>query len=644
MKIQTKIALVLALVAGLCGAVQVGIQHFVLRPQFLTLETDEALEDMNRCRAAILEELRHLTLFCRDWSSWDDPYNFVVGKNPHFITSSLVPESFQSANANLIHYYDHEGQLYWGRAYDLRDLTTVEIPELDQAILRDPLIARQTDVKGQRCGFIRTALGPMMIASLPVLTSTQEGPINGTLVVGRLLSPEVVAEISSRTSVSIVLRELGKDELPPLAARVASASQFSNEASLQEFDANLLSGFLHFCDVNGAPLFQLEAQIPRMISDRGNATLRFASWSLFCGGLVLLCFLQIVMHYVVSRPLKKLSAHITEIGASNDLTRRAQVTSNDEVGCLAIEFNNMADRLADSHRKLVGLSRQAGMSQVATGVLHNIGNVLASVNCVADSLRTKVQSSKMHRLTQLSTLLTEHADDLPKFIAEDPRGQQILPYVQQLASRWQEEGGQLQADVQTLLVNVQHVTTVVEAQQRHANRAQVRERAKVESLITEANLLCQRSLEKHGVALELNVTPNLPQMLVDRAEIAQVLVNLITNAKDAVLSAGPAEPCIRVSASEPSPTTVRIDIADNGIGINPEIATKMFQNGFTTKAHGHGYGLHYCQLTIQRMGGALTVHSEGEGQGATFSIELPVSEAEASSCAPATHEPELALV
>ena len=68
-----------------------------------------------------------------------------------------------------------------------------------------------------------------------------------------------------------------------------------------------------------------------------------------------------------------------------------------------------------------------------------------------------------------------------------------------------------------------------------------------------------------------------------------------------------------------------ISVADNGIGIPAENLTRIFAHGFTTRKHGHGFGLHSSALAASEMGGALRVQSDGHGCGATFTIELPLS-------------------
>ncbi|HEX5747505.1 MAG TPA: ATP-binding protein [Archangium sp.] len=84
-----------------------------------------------------------------------------------------------------------------------------------------------------------------------------------------------------------------------------------------------------------------------------------------------------------------------------------------------------------------------------------------------------------------------------------------------------------------------------------------------------------------------------------------------------------AERLLTVKLERTTSGLVRIQVHDNGMGIAPEMLTRIFQYGFTTREEGHGFGLHSSALAAQELGGSLTVHSEGPGHGATFTLELP---------------------
>ena len=110
---------------------------------------------------------------------------------------------------------------------------------------------------------------------------------------------------------------------------------------------------------------------------------------------------------------------------------------------------------------------------------------------------------------------------------------------------------------------------------------------------------------------------------MDRHKLMQILINLFSNACNAVMANEAGTRTIRVALKRTGPAYARIEISDNGIGIEPENLTRIFQHGFTTRAEGHGFGLHSSAIAAAELGGSLRAESEGIGMGAAFIIDLP---------------------
>ena len=118
----------------------------------------------------------------------------------------------------------------------------------------------------------------------------------------------------------------------------------------------------------------------------------------------------------------------------------------------------------------------------------------------------------------------------------------------------------------------------------------------------------------------------MPQVQVEKQKVLQILVNLMRNARDALVESGRQGPAIDLAhpnRRRSDEKKVVIEVIDNGVGIEEENLTKIFSHGFTTKRHGHGFGLHSSANAAKEMGGNLTAHSDGPGRGAVFTLELP---------------------
>jgi PAS domain S-box-containing protein len=280
-------------------------------------------------------------------------------------------------------------------------------------------------------------------------------------------------------------------------------------------------------------------------------------------------------------------------------------------------------QLGEMHRSLLDVSRQAGMAEIATGVLHNVGNALTSVNVSADVVVQRVRGSRISGLARAVELLEENASRLGTFLTEDPRGRQLPAYLEALSGQLAQEREDVLTEMRRLGESVDHIKSVVTMQQRHARVAGVVERVEVPALIDDALRLLAVSFERLGIQLRREYA-EVPPVLVDRHKLLQILVNLVSNARHALLDSGREDKRLTLRV-ERAGERLRIAVADNGVGIAPEHLPRLFTQGFTTKKDGHGFGLHISALAAEELGGDLTCESAGRGQGATFRLELPLA-------------------
>ncbi len=299
-----------------------------------------------------------------------------------------------------------------------------------------------------------------------------------------------------------------------------------------------------------------------------------------------------------------------------------QVLADQAAGALARIWTEQ--ELESVHQQLVEASRRGGMAEIATNVLHNVGNVLNSVNISTGLIVQSVKQSKTSSLARVVTLLQEHAHDLGAFITHDSRGKHVPAHLAQLAEHLQaEQEGNLH-ELESLQRNVEHIKQIVAMQQNYATFGGVKEIINVVDLVEDSLRLNERALSRHEVQLIREFEP-VPPLNVEKHKVLQILVNLLRNAKHACQDAERRDKrlTVRVANGE---GRVRISVMDNGVGIPPENLTRIFNHGFTTRKKGHGFGLHSGALAAKELGGSLTVHSDGPGRGAVFTLELPLSD------------------
>jgi two-component system, NtrC family, sensor kinase len=332
--------------------------------------------------------------------------------------------------------------------------------------------------------------------------------------------------------------------------------------------------------------------------------------------------------------------------AGGNLARRAEVSSDDEIGSTARAFNFLVDelqrantRLSDemlalqqrtgelreAQEALVTAARRAGMAEIATNVLHNVGNVLNSVNVSTGMIRRTVEHSKSHALQKVAQMLHENAADVAGYLATDPKGRMIPGYLEQLAQALAAERTSVLEDLARLSASVDHIKEIVAMQQSYTGfPSSVIESIRVQDLVEDALRMNEESFKGSGVTVVKEIG-DVPPVPLDKHRLLLIMVNLINNARQAVSgTAGPA-PQIRLKVDLADGRKLRVLVADEGEGIAPENLTRIFAHGFTTRPEGHGFGLHSCALAAMEMGGKLTAHSDGRGLGATFTLEIPVA-------------------
>ncbi|HZR20380.1 MAG TPA: ATP-binding protein [Verrucomicrobiae bacterium] len=282
-----------------------------------------------------------------------------------------------------------------------------------------------------------------------------------------------------------------------------------------------------------------------------------------------------------------------------------------------------AEELDRLNKQLMETSRHAGMAEVATGVLHNVGNVLNSVNVSLTLLRDLLEKSEVASLSRVAEMLQAQAAQAANFLATHPKGKLIPGFIIQVAHQLEQEHRRFREQHQRLTRNVEHIKEIVAMQQNYANVSGIREAISIPALVDDALQIHTAGLERHGVRIVRDFS-EVPPILVDKHKVLQILVNLIHNAKYALDASGRADRVLTVAIALNGDQRVKVSVRDNGIGIPPENLTRIFSLGFTTRKGGHGFGLHSGANAAKEMGGILKAHSEGPGQGATFTLELPI--------------------
>ena len=390
--------------------------------------------------------------------------------------------------------------------------------------------------------------------------------------------------------------------------------------------------------MRAAPALLLRAKVARDIWAHGRGAVRYAMISTIAAGMLLLLVLVGALQRTILTPIARLTEHAVYISQNEDSTAKLELVEGrrDEIGVLGREFDSMLGKLARSRAAVVETAREAGMSEIANGILHNVGNVLNSVNVAAGMVIEKLRASKVSKLERVAGLVEQRGETLGEYIAHDPRGKHFGPYLCELARALRADQEAMQAELDTLESGLEHIRRLVASQQAFAGRSGLREPTHLRAELEHAVEISERATEGlPAVVVEYDCEP-LGAIRLDRHKLMEILVNVLKNAREALSTHGGERRMrlsLRTQRAPDGETRAVIEVADSGPGVATENLARVFLHGFTTKPGGHGFGLHAAANAATELDGSLDVRSPGELGGATFVLELP-AEAVSKSRAP----------
>ncbi|MEI7576808.1 MAG: CHASE4 domain-containing protein [Armatimonadota bacterium] len=614
MKLGVKVGLGILTITSVVLAFFAFIQRPIMLKSFEQLQSSAADENLRRAYEAIQTEINSLGRQAQDWGSWDDTYNYVLNRNPGYEKVNLSVNMFDTTHVDLIWLIENSGKVKhkaW-RGTDLVEHTSN--PGFDPVAFAGVAkeLSRSSKLRGSWA--IESVQGvPMILYSRPVVDSSEKAPAAGMLVMGKFLAKPTVKAISAAVGVDFQIISTDRSKL-----NQRTLPSPNPEPKLDSHTE--IIGYQDLRGNDGVARFAIQTRTQAQILHDGETavdkSLLFMVMFTGLSSLLGWTFIQLL----VTKPLARLSREIGSIGDGNSRTVSTELVGRrDEIGYLARFLQGAFEQIEQAQISMVKASHAAGMASVAREVLHNAGNAFNSIRVAIDQLTENAKSSKFPRLSESLQLLVSQSHDLNRFTQEDEKGKRLIPYLVALNQHLTADHERTLEELTLLKTSVAHMGEVIQAQHSLANPSQEYREEFIAPIIDEATRIVAKSLSHHGVDLFVDVDSDLKGHC-NSPLLIRVLVNLLTNAKDAVECKPMGQRLIEVRALRNAAGRIEIKVQDNGEGIAPEDATRIFANGFTTKAHGSGYGLHYCANTLTEMHWELTLLSNGPGQGATFTL------------------------
>jgi sensor domain CHASE-containing protein len=607
MNIRPKVTVLVASLFVILGVAEILVAQRVLLPSFADLERGDAHIAMRRIRNALDLATDRLALSAIDWGNWADTYRFVQDHNQAFVTDNVTQVALRELNVNTMLVVDRDGNFVLASELDLNSDKPLDLDFVARKTLPADFPWRANLHDGTAAkGFVQTNRGILMMAAAPILNGTGQGPARGMVIMGRLLAAAEIARIGRQAQAQVSMAPQRTERIPERLVESDSETHVYRSVD----------------DVYGQPIMTLRVDVPREITQRGYSAVRYASAYSLVAAVVVLILLVVILNRVVLTPLARVTRHAVAMGAGEDLTRRLNFNSKDEIGVLAHEFDAMVGRVAQSRREVVDQSFQAGFAELAKGVLHNLGNAMTPIGVRLSRLRDRLRAAPTENAEQAVAELAGGTTD-------PARRADLEEFVRLACAELAQAVKAAEIDVAVMSRQTAIVQAALTEQLQAARNEHVIEAVRLPELIAQSLEIVPESCRQRLMVATDDSLRKVGVVNVARTVLRLILQNLIINAADAVREAGKDKGVLHVAAEivrEANGEQLYMQCKDDGIGIAANNLERVFEKGFSTKskATNYGIGLHWCANAIGALGGRLWAASEGPGRGASMHLMVPL--------------------
>lgn len=595
MKLRKKTLIIIGVTITSLIAILYATSQTILLSSYAALEEQDTCQNLERVQNALSGDLYDLELLTRDWSAWDDTYDFIQNSNEDYVDSNLIDETFIAYEYNVMVFVNSSGGIVFSKFFDLENEEEIPIPEsLMEHLSPNDLILQHLDINSSITGIILLPENPLLVSSCPIVTSDDQGPIRGTLIMGHYLDSAQINSLAETTQLSLNVQRFNDSQMPP-DFQTALAS-LSEEAPIftRPLNEESIAGYTLFEDIYGEPSLVLRVDIPRSIYKQGQASIFYLILLLLATGVVFSIVITLLLEKTVLSRLARLSASVNNVRSHGDLSERVSIAGKDELSSLAGEINRMLAALEQSQGKLRHYSehleelvkertkklRLAQEQLLKAERLAAIGEVAAMVGHDLRNPLTGIAGATYYLKMEFGPKMDKKTKEMLEVIEKD------IEYSNKIINSLLDYSKEIRLEL-----------------------AETTPKSIIKGTLTLVKVPKNIQI--------LNLTENKPKIEIDVQQMKRVFVNIIKNAIDTMSEGGK----LTITNKE-SNGNLEIAFTDTGTGIPKDLVEKIWTPLFTTKAKGMGLGLPICKRIVEAHKGSISVKNT-VGKGTTFTVTLP---------------------
>lgn len=640
----------------------------------MTVETEQIVNDTVRAKKSIDRVLDILGIFTADWAHWLDVYNYMDGKFPNFIKKNVPIEALINPNISLILFINRKNEVIFGAYVDIENKKFINYPDgLKKYITSNLVHLQRTQVNDDIRGLIYLQSGIMIIAASAIIHEKKVP--NGTLLVGRHFSQQLVDVLSDATSLSLslfTLQQIAKDNTLITAFGNAILAKDGNYITV--FNNSTMYGYTLLRDIYKNPIGMMRVSVKRAMFHTGVSTTKYFFVFFILFGLVLSILISYLLRIFILRRVEILNRQIQSISVKKNYTVRINSSGKDELSVLANEFNKMMIVIQSTYQKLANkidqltaseikfkqknlrlkdnieqkqiaekdasqlgiqlqlAAREAGMAELANSILQNINNILKQISISVRSLRTGWSSHDLSKIKEITDELNNNKDNLVNFLANDNVSKSLTKKLYYVTEEMKEIETKSKNELILLYEKINKIEEIIAMQKTLSIvPSKTIEKVFLPDIVEIAIKICTPSLESITLEKEFIVQPFI---FTDQIKLIQLLIQLIKCARYSVLNINMPISLKKIILSikyVEGNKAVDILVTDSGVGIPKDQLVKIFTPEFSSKNMNQGFNLHNCAIAANDLGGMLEAKSEGLGWGTTFILTLPLNLSEENS-------------